>query len=164
MTKKKKARFDLLSILRYGTVGILLLYIIVLLVIKGDGNAAFSETSSAVEAAVNTAEMTKGNSQDLKRLYRLHAGDYEDVLLYYTQETMGVEEILLVHVRSEKDAVAVEEAVQKRKEDQIENFDGYGAEQISLLDSSIIKTRGRYVLFVVSPDAERIEKAFNHVI
>ncbi len=160
----QQKRADILSILRYGTVGILLVYVIVLMVKKGDGNAAFSETASAVEDVVNTDKLTKGGSQDLKRLYRLHSGDYEDVLLYYTRETMGVEEVLLIHVRSQNDTEAVEEAIEKRRQAQLANFEGYGAKQVNLLDSSIIKTKGRYVLFVVSPDADRIEKAFNHVV
>lgn len=162
--KRQQKRADLLSILRYGTVGILLVYIIVLMAVKGDGNTSFTEAEAAVEGAVNTTKMTKGSGRDLKRLYRLNAGDYENVLLYYTRKTMGVEEVLLIHVRSENDTEAVEAAIEKRRQIQFENFEGYGAEQVSLLDSSIIKTKGRYVLFVVSPDAERIEKAFDHVV
>lgn len=162
--KRQQKRADLLGILRYGTVGILLVYIIVLMAVKGDGNTSFTEAEAAVEGAVNTTKMTKGSGRDLKRLYRLNAGDYENVLLYYTRKTMGVEEVLLIHVRSENDTEAVEAAIEKRRQIQFENFEGYGAEQVSLLDSSIIKTKGRYVLFVVSPDAERIEKAFDHVV
>ena len=43
---------------------------------------------------------------------------------------------------------------------QLDNFEGYGAEQVKLLDASIIKTKGTYVLFVISPKAETVEKAF----
>ena len=38
------------------------------------------------------------------------------------------------------------------------SFEGYGAEQVKLLDASIIKTKGTYVLFVISPKAETSEK------
>ena len=53
-----------------------------------------------------------------------------------------------------------EKAAEQRKKTQLDNFEGYGAEQVKLLDASIIKTKGTYVLFVISPKAETVEKAF----
>ena len=62
---------------------------------------------------------------------------------------MGVNELLLVKTKDENEAEAVEKAAEQRKKTQLDNFEGYGAEQVKLLDASIIKTKGTYVLFVI---------------
>ena len=54
----------------------------------------------------------------------------------------------------------VEDAVKERLDIQIDNFEGYGAGQVKLLKSAGWKIRGNYVLFVVSPNAQKFEKAF----
>mgnify|MGYP000509047485 CR=1 FL=1 len=54
---------------------------------------------------------------------------------------MGVNELLLVKTKDENEAEAVEKAAEQRKKTQLDNFEGYGAEQVKLLDASIIKTK-----------------------
>ena len=110
--------------------------------------------------AADDKNMTLAGTQEIKRFYGINPKDYEDITLYYTNETMGVNELLLVKTKDENEAEAVEEAAEQRKKTQLDNFEGYGAEQVKLLDASIIKTKGTYVLFVISPKAETVEKAF----
>lgn len=160
MTKKKKSRPDVLKIIRCGIVLILIIYIGMLMLIKGDSGTPFETAASTVEKAADTEKMTKADDRDLKRLYGLNAKDYEDVVLYYTKETMGVEELLLVRTGTDDETEAIENAILQRKKIQMDNFEGYGAEQVQLLKSSIIKIRGNYILFVVSPEADKVEKAF----
>lgn len=160
MRQKHKGRWDVLNLIRYGILTVLVIYIGVLLAVKGGSNAAFKTVSHAVEQAADTSSLTKGGDRELKRYYGLNAKDYEDVMLYYTNQTMGVEELLLVKLKSKEDAAKVEAAVGERLDTQIGNFEGYGAEQVKLLKSACRKTRGNYVFLAVSTHAEKIEKAF----
>lgn len=160
MTEKKNEEYRVLKMIRYGIVLILLLYIGFLFASRGESNAPFISVEHAVVRAADDKEMTKGQTRDLKRLYGLNEKDYEAVSFYYTQATMGVNELLLIRVVDGQDSSEVEAAIRTRKETQLDNFEGYGAEQVKLLNNAVIKTRGNYVLFVVSPKAEEVEKAF----
>lgn len=160
MTQKRKRKWDMLSMIRYAILAILIIYIGVLMTVKGGSSASFQSVSEAVEKAADISGMTKGGERELRRYYGLNAKDFEDVSFYYTNQTMGVEEILIVKTETEGDIQAVEDAVQNRLEAQIDNFEGYGAKQMRLLRNASRKTRGSYLFFAVSPNAEKFEKAF----
>ena len=143
---KKKGEFTVLRNIRAGMVIILLIYIGLIFQSKGDSDTPFADVQKAVVDAADDKNMTLAGTQE--------------ITLYYTNETMGVNELLLVKTKDENEAEAVEKAAEQRKKTQLDNFEGYGAEQVKLLDASIIKTKGTYVLFVISPKAETVEKAF----
>ena len=173
---KKKGEFTVLRNIRAGMVIILLIYIGLIFQSKGDSDTPFADVQKAVVDAADDKNMTLAGTQEIKRFYGINPKDYEDITLYYTNETMGVNELLLVTTKDENEAEAVEKelaniakgatmravekAAEQRKKTQLDNFEGYGAEQVKLLDASIIKTKGTYVLFVISPKAETVEKAF----
>ena len=157
---KKKGEFTVLRNIRAGMVVILLIYIGLIFQSKGDSDTPFADVQKAVVDAADDKNMTLAGTQEIKRFYGINPKDYEDITLYYTNETMGVNELLLVKTKDENEAEAVEEAAEQRKKTQLDNFEGYGAEQVKLLDASILKTTGRSVLFVISPKAETVEKAF----
>ena len=68
--------------------------------------------------------MTLAGTQEIKRFYGINPKDYEDITLYYTNETMGVNELLLVKTKDENEAEAVEKAAEQRKKTQLDNFEG----------------------------------------
>ena len=157
---KKKGEFTVLRNIRVGIVIILLIYIGLIFRSQGDSSTAFEDVQKAVVDAADDKNMTLAGTQEIKRFYGINPKDYKDVTLYYTNETMGVNELLLVKTADESETETVEAAAEQRKETQLDNFEGYGAEQVKLLDASIIKIKGNYVLFVISPKAETVEKAF----
>mgnify|MGYP002708997104 CR=1 FL=1 len=146
---KKKGEFTVLRNIRAGMVIILLIYIGLIFQSKGDSDTPFADVQKAVVDAADDKNMTLAGTQEIKRFYGINP-----------KETMGVNELLLVKTKDENEAEAVEKAAEQRKKTQLDNFEGYGAEQVKLLDASIIKTKGTYVLFVISPKAETVEKAF----
>lgn len=81
-------------------------------------------------------------------------------ILYTAQDNMSVEELLLVECSSESQAEQVLEAARERKATQIKNFEGYGPEQVQLLNQSVLRSDGVYVLFAVSDQAAEIKKAY----
>ena len=54
----------------------------------------------------------------------------------------------------------LEDAVDKRLEDQKRNFHGYGTDQEELLRNAIIMERGSYFFYAVSDQAEQWEEVF----
>lgn len=159
MTQPKKKR-DILNILRYILLLILVIYITLLFLAKGGSSASFEQVSEAVKKSADLSKMQEADSRRFRQFYGLNENDFENVMCYYTSQTMEVEELLLIKAKTAGDAEEAKEAVEARVQTQIKNFEGYGASQVKLLKNAVIKVRGDYVFMAVSPDAEKLAKAF----
>lgn len=113
-----------------------------------------------MEAAAEVSGLNQENAQLLRRFYGLNGGELVHWILYTAQDNMSVEELLLVECSSESQAEQVLEAARERKATQIKNFEGYGPEQVQLLNQSVLRSDGVYVLFAVSDQAAEIKKAY----
>lgn len=155
---KKKIR--LLERVKYALLAVLALYIVMILFMNRGSDAPFSKVRDAVLAATDTDGMQETNDRDFKKLYGLNKNDYEEIISYYTNETMGVEELLLVRCTDEEKLSAVEKAAQDRIDMQIQSFQGYGEEQTKLLKDAVVLKKGSLFLMAVSPETGEIRKAF----
>lgn len=155
---KKKIR--LLERVKYALLAVLALYIVMILFMNRGSDAPFSKVRDAVLAAADTDGMQETNDRDFKKLYGLNKNDYDEIISYYTNETMGVEELLLVRCTDEEKLSAVEKAAQDRIDMQIQSFQGYGEEQTKLLKDAVVLKKGSLFLMAVSPKAGEIRKAF----
>lgn len=104
--------------------------------------------------------MEPADNHQLKKYYGLDSRDYEGAFLYVSRDTMDVRELLVIRVRDKDQLEEVERAVENRKETQKNNFDGYGAEQMKLLEESELSVKGTYLFFAISPNAVDMKKAF----
>ena len=126
--------------------------------------ADFSVLREQAEQAMDTTGMRQADAQLLRRLYGLNGGELAGWALWTSEDNMAVEELLLAECVSEAQAEQVREALEARRNTQIQNFEGYGPEQVRLLEDSIMEVRGVYVLFVVSEQAREVKDAFLGVL
>lgn len=126
--------------------------------------ADFSVLRGQAEQAMDTTGMRQADAQLLRRLYGLNGGELAGWALWTSEDNMAVEELLLAECVSEAQAEQVREALEARRDTQIQNFEGYGPEQVRLLEDSIVEVRGVYVLFVVSEQAREVKDAFLSVL
>ena len=126
--------------------------------------ADFSVLREQAEQAMDTTGMRQADAQLLRRLYGLNGGELAGWALRTSEDNMAVEELLLAECVSEAQAEQVREALEARRSTQIQNFEGYGPEQVRLLEDSIVEVRGVYVLFVVSEQAREVKDAFLGVL
>ena len=126
--------------------------------------ADFSVLREQAEQAMDTTGMRQADAQLLRRLYGLNGGELAGWALWTSEDNMAVEELLLAECVSEAQAEQVREALEARRSTQIQNFEGYGPEQVRLLEVSIMEVRGVYVLFVVSEQAREVKDAFLSVL
>lgn len=155
----KKSKIDVINLLKYSLIAALLGYTIILFVRAG-GDAPMERVREQTLGAVEIKEMKKAGAQDFKKYYGLNANDFDEVVLYLPDGVMSVNELLIVRLRSESQAEAVEQAAQERLEAQKESFDGYGISQMQLLKSAVLESRGSYVFFIVGEDADKAYAAF----
>lgn len=142
------------------SLAVVCLYILGLLHTGRQSAAPFEDVSRAVFAAVDTSAMQQADNQMIRRLYGLQPADYEGVALYYPTTNMGAEEILVIKLSDMSQQESVVAALEQRVADQINVFEGYGAEQTALLQSAIVDVQGNYILLAVHPDGEAARAAF----
>lgn len=153
-------KLPLIEILKWA---MLLLLIGFLVLQMGQGklsNTTFDKMSAAVTEGLDLSQMQPADNQMLKRLYGLDPSAYEGCLLYYPTTNMGAEELLLVKLSDVAQQETVEAAIQSRLTAQKTSFDGYGIEQMELLEHCVIEVRGNYVLFIVHAEADAVRQAF----
>ncbi len=145
---------------KYLLLCVLALYIVLILVMNRGSSAPFDQIRDAVLAVADTEAMQETNERDFKKLYGLNKNDYEEICSYYSNETMAVEELLLVRTEDESKMQAIQEAAEERIETQIQSFQGYGEEQTKLLKDAVLLKKGNLFLMAVAPDADEIRQAF----
>lgn len=125
-----------------------------------NNNKTVDEIESNMSQSINLNKMEKGDSKSLKRFYKLNANDYDGVILYTPTSTMDVTEMLIVKVKDKSQIESLEDAIDSRINYQLQSFAGYGPEQCALVNNYELKTKGNYVFFAVSENAEELKQAF----
>lgn len=118
------------------------------------------EIEDSMTNEVKFEKMEKGDSKSLKRFYKLNANDYEGVVLYTPESTMDVNEMLIVKVKDKSQIESLQDSIDSRINYQLQSFSGYGPEQCALVENYELKTKGNFVFFAVSENAEDLKEAF----
>lgn len=126
--------------------------------VNNDQNVDQIETEMKQE--VKFDKMKKGDSKSLKRFYKLNANDYDGVILYTPESTMDVSEVLIVKVKDKSQIESLEDSIDSRVNYQLQSFSGYGPEQCALVDNYELKSKGNFVFFAISENAQQIKEAF----
>lgn len=104
------------------------------------------------------------SSRTMNKDYGLRSDDYDGILLYESNESTEVNEIMVVKVKESSQRDDVKTAMKKRIEKRIKVFEGYGPDQTALLKESSILDKEGYVVLIISPNAESIWKEIAKVI
>lgn len=158
--RSKKFSLSGTEVLKYSTVLVILIYIILLMVYASGSTKPFQQVAEQVEGSIQTESLIKKDSQALKRYYGLNSADYEGVLFYSSEFSISAEEVLLIEVKSEKQVQEVRDAVNERLESRKNAFEGYAPEQVQLLEEAQFLVRGKYIFLAVSQDADTYRDVF----
>lgn len=118
------------------------------------------EIESNMSTSVKYDKMEKGDAKSLKRYYKLNVNDYDGVILYTPTSTMDVNEMLIIKVKDKSQIESLENSIDSRINYQLQSFAGYGPKQCALVNNYELKTKGNFVFFAVSENAEQLKKAF----
>lgn len=112
-----------------------------------DVKAHFMET-------MDLSGMEEAKDMRLKRSFALNAADYKEYIYFTPDNTMSVNEFLLVKCENESQIEEVKVGIDKRIAEQKQSFDGYGTDQTDLLNHAKIYVAGNYVGLFISRDAD----------
>lgn len=127
---------------------------------QAESKVPFTEVRETLTASISSDRMELSTARFLKKYYGLNAEDYDGVLLYAPLTNMDAEELLLIKCKDASQAQAVKDAMLSRQQTKETTFEGYAPEQYDLCQNYILDEQGTYLLLIISPDAEEIDKLF----
>lgn len=159
MIEKRRKKIEAL---KYTMTFLLVVYLMLLLLYSSGSSKAFDKVAAKFEAGVTSDTLKKQSEQAVKRYYGLNSADFDGVLLYTSMDSISPEEILLVKTKNDRQIKFVRDAIWKRVESRKDSFENIAPEQLKVLDKAQISVRGRYVFFVVSPEAQTYSTLFTN--
>lgn len=105
-------------------------------------------------------DMEACKKTELMRFYHLQESDTEGYFFYRNPSTMSVDEILIVKCASKAKAKEVLQAMDAHLDSQKGIFDGYGTDQIGLLNNAVVETKGNYAIYMCGKDASKWRTLF----
>lgn len=97
----------------------------------------------------------------LKSIYEIKDSDMESYISYGPTSYINVDEITLIRQSDAIKRKHLYEQVLAHIETQKKSFEGYGVEQTKLLKNAKVLEKGKYVICIVSKDADAILNEFN---
>ncbi|MFM1654205.1 DUF4358 domain-containing protein [Brevibacillus sp. B_LB10_24] len=127
-------------------------------------NITVQEVGEKISQAVPLDEMKRGDGDKLQKLYHINAEEVEDFLLYLAPSNVKADEVLVVKVKDANQAEEINDSIMKRVDAQEKKFRDYLPDEYAFIENHIVKTKGNYILFAVSPDVDQIETAFDKAL
>ncbi|QOS98685.1 DUF4358 domain-containing protein [Brevibacterium sp. JNUCC-42] len=122
------------------------------------------EVGEHIKQAVNLEKMKQGDMDKLQKLYHIAPEEVEDFILFTSSSNVEADELLVLKVKDLNQVDVVKENVQKRIEAQTLKFRDYRPEEYHLVEKHVWKVKGQFVLFLVSKEADQIERAFEEAL
>lgn len=131
---------------------------------KEDGTAealSADEVGERIQQAVNLDGMKQGDGNKLQKLYAIDAGEVEDFILYTASSNVKADELSIIKVKDMNQVESIKEKIRQRIEAQTVKFRDYRPDEYFLIEKHVLKTKGPFVLFAVSKEADLMERAFD---
>lgn len=119
------------------------------------------EVGKRIRQAVNLDDLKQGDGSKLQKLYAIDAGEVEDFILYTATSNVKADELAVIKVKDVNQVESVKEKIRERIEAQTVKFRDYRPDEYFLIEKHVLKTKGPFVLFAVSKEADLVERAFD---
>lgn len=120
-----------------------------------------TEIGKSIEQAVGLKNMKMQDLDKLRKLYKIDADSMDDFILYTSTSNVKADEMAVIKLKDESQLESVKENMEQRIEAQKMKFKDYRPDEYFLVDNHVLKTKGRFIFFAVSKDAESMERTFD---
>lgn len=128
---------------------------------KTSEQLSVTEIGESIKQAVSLKEMKKQDLNKLQKLYKLDAGSVDDFILYTSTSNVKADELAVIKLKDGSQAESVKENIEQRIEAQKIKFKDYRPDEYFLVEHHVLKTKGPFVFFAVSKEADSMEHAFD---
>jgi len=152
----------------------LLLAALFVLILGACSNQGKEASVDAPESKVSPKEMAERmlkqfeqpalvelTAEEVRQIYHLDPSLLEDYSIRIPLMNVKTNEVAILKVKDAKDAAAVEAAVKQRAADVQKQFETYLPDQYENAKNYKLVAKGKYLLFVISENADEFVKAFD---
>lgn len=122
------------------------------------------ELQQKIVPDMEDGEIVSAGELELRRLYGISLQDTDGFLLYIPGEIMSVQELCIIKAKTDEEVTPLREKVKERLESQKRSFESYGTTQMAQLNEARVITKGRYLFFAVSDEADEWQEKFEQEI
>lgn len=123
-------------------------------------NVPMDTITASMEQNHQITMLQKRDRTDLKRFYQIEDSATEGYMFYKAASPMSVDEILIVKAPDRATAEAFLGSAEAHLESQKRIFEGYGTDQMALLNEAVVESRGNYVYYMCGADSALWRQAF----
>lgn len=161
----KQSRQIFPFIIKTAMVLLLSAYLITLYLSDSAKNIPMESIASAMEEKyTDITSLSKCGRVDLKRFYQIDENSVDGYFFYKAPSPMAVEEILILKANNKTQANALLESAQGHLTSQKNIFEGYGTDQMALLNEAIVESKGNYVFYMCGAGASAWRDTFLNLI
>lgn len=143
---------------------ILAVFLTVSYKIQSAKNVPIEEIESEISSKIDLSLMKKCTDRDLVHFLEIEPASTKGYFYYKGIEALSVDELLVIKTKGHSALPGFRDLVDKRIEDQISTFEGYGPKQVASLKDALIIQKGPYILYYVGNDAQKIAEVFKNAI
>ena len=111
-------------------------------------------------AKVEQPAMMELPADQVKDIYHIDPETFEEYAIRIPMMNVKTNEVAVMKVKNSDDVPKVEEAVKQRAEDVQKQFESYLPDQYEIAKNYQVVTKGDYVLFVISDQADELVNVF----
>ena len=118
-------------------------------------------SNEAIKAAEFKDQLVELDDTILTNIYSsLQLSDIEKYKVYVSATSAKAEELALFEAKDETSAENILQAVNERIADLKFGFEGYLPEELKVIENAVVIKEGKYVLFAVGQNYEKINEVF----
>ena len=105
--------------------------------------------------------MTEVKEDKLKKLFDIDPNDIDEYGIYISSSNIEASEVGIIKVKDASAANGIKDKIEKRIQQQSSSFKDYLPDEYELLQNHVLKVKDKYIFYVVSKDADKIENTFD---
>lgn len=125
-------------------------------------NPSVKDIGDSIKESVDFSNMVELDEDRFERIYGVDLNKIEDFFIYVPSSNISASEVAVIKVKDSSDVDYIKDKINMRVEKQAKSFKDYLPEEYYLIDNHILKSKGDYILFVISEDADKIEEIFDN--
>lgn len=156
--KKINIKITIPLIIKSAMVLFLVIYLGRLYVSDYAADISMDQIASSLETDDAVAALDEPGANGLRRFYQIDGDSTDGYFFRKAASPMAVDEAFVVKADTQADAAGYLEAAQSHLKSQKNIFEGYGTDQMALLNKAVVEKRGRYVWYFCGSDAAKLRQ------
>lgn len=127
---------------------------------SGKALPSISEIETSLTSEINTDSLLKLDDKQLERIVGITQDELEGYFMYISQSSNTADEVGIFLAKDDKSAKDIAKRLEDRAKSQKESAENYTPKAAAIYGDAVIRSKGNYVFYSASENAEKYEDAF----